>query len=388
MDVTYGGKAFNTLGTATKSGYVFQGWYTNPSGGYMVFDPNGKFVEGDYWNSDGQWQYDGSAVTVYARWLATGTTYTLTCKPQGGTLKGGNFGSDNGTSRSHDVSVVTGKGSYNVLGTATKDGYKFLGWYSDPTSGSKIYDANGKFVADSWCWNAAGQWVWDRDVTVYARWAEAYTLTCDPNGGKLNGGNFGTDNGKATTHSVILGKGTSAYSALGTATRDGYVFMGWYTEDDKPVYDYDGKAYTRSSTDFWNVLDATWRYSGNVTVYAKWESRSAYTLTCYPEGGTLKGNNFGSDNGTSNAHAVNVTVGASAYNVLGTAVRSGYKFMGWYRIEVTGYMQYRLVEKVFDENGKWVPSCIEWGGPWLWSKTGVWMYPGNLTLYAKWEAID
>jgi uncharacterized repeat protein (TIGR02543 family) len=388
VDVTYGGKAFNTLGTATRSGYVFKGWYTSTSGGYMVFDPNGKFVEGDYWDSDGKWKYTGSAVTVYARWLAAGTTYTLTCKPQGGTLKGNNFGSDNGTSKSHDVSVVTGSGAYNVLGTATKNGYKFLGWYSDPSSGTKIYDANGKFVV-SWCWNAAGQWIYDGNPTIYARWAEASTLTCNPNGGKLNGSNFGSDNGKATSHSVILAKGTSAYSTLGTATKDGYVFMGWYTADDKPVYDYDGKAWTRSSTVFWNTDGSqSWKTTTNVTVYAKWESRSTYTLTCDPNGGTLKGNNFGSDNGTSKSHAVNVTVGASAYNVLGTAVRPGYKFTGWYRGQIIGYMQYGLMEQVFDENGKWVPMYMDFSGPWMWSKTGVWMCPQNITILAGWEAID
>ena len=387
ITVTYGASSYSTLGTATRSGYAFQGWYTDPTGGYMVFDTDGKFVYGDYWDAYGKWQYSGN-VTVYARWAANGTKCTLTCNPYGGKLSGGNFGADNGTSKLHDVTVTIGSTAYSTLGTATRDGYKFLGWYSDPTSGSQIYDANGKFVRGSWCWNAAGQWIYNGNPTIYARWAEAYTLTCDPNGGKLNGGNFGTDNGKATTHSVTLAKGTSAYSTLGTATRDGYVFLGWYTEDDKPVYDYDGKAWTRSSTGFWNVIDATWRYSGNVTVYAKWESRSSYNLTCDPDGGTLKGGNFGADNGTSNAHAVTVTVGSSAYSTLGTAVRPGYKFTGWYRAEITGFMHYSRRERVFDENGKWVPSYIDWGGPWMWNKAGLWMYAGNLRLLAGWEEID
>ena len=387
VTVTYGATSYSTLGTATKSGYVFMGWNTSPTSGYMVFDPNGKFVSGDYWNAAGQWKYDGSVVTVYARWLAAGTKHTLTCNPYGGKLNGGNFGSDNGTSNPHDVTVTTGATSYSTLGTATRNGYKFLGWYSDPTSGIQIYDANGKFVAPSWCWNAAGQWIYDGDPTIYARWAKTYTLTCNPNGGKLSGGNFGTDNGKATTHSVTLAKGTSAYATLGTATKDGYVFMGWFTTDDKPVYDYDGKAWISYSSAYWDS-DGKWKYSGDVTVKAKWASRSTYTLHCSPNGGTLKGGNFGSDNGTSNPHDVKVTVGASSYSTLGTAVRSGYKFTGWYRGQIIGYMQYGLMERVFDENGKWVPSYIDNNGPWMWNKSGLWMCPEDITLIAGWEKID
>ena len=68
VSVTYGALYYYELGTATLSGYTFDGWWTSATGGEQVYTANGLAVTGSrYWNSDWQWQYD-SNVTIYAHW--------------------------------------------------------------------------------------------------------------------------------------------------------------------------------------------------------------------------------------------------------------------------------------------------------------------------------
>lgn len=56
--------------TVTREGYIFEGWYTEPSGGICVYDKNGNCTNDGYYFSDGQFSYpaDGADITLYAHW--------------------------------------------------------------------------------------------------------------------------------------------------------------------------------------------------------------------------------------------------------------------------------------------------------------------------------
>ena len=170
ISVTCGKGSYNSGMRATRSGYTFQGWWTAASGGSMQYDANGKYVGGGHcWTSDGKWQHHGNAA-LYARWAAD-EPHTLKFDPNGGVLSGANFGSMDGKSGVAQVSVTCGKGSYSAGMRATKAGATFKGWWTAPTTGGSMqYDANGKFVPNSTCWDASGKWKHHGNATLYARW--------------------------------------------------------------------------------------------------------------------------------------------------------------------------------------------------------------------------
>ena len=104
-DSTYG-----TLPTATRMGYAFNGWYTATSGGTKIETETKVSITA---NQD-----------LYAQWTAN--TYTVTFDGNGGTVSGSSS------------KMVTYGGTYGTLPTATKSSYKFNGWYTATSGGTKI----------------------------------------------------------------------------------------------------------------------------------------------------------------------------------------------------------------------------------------------------------
>ena len=137
-----------------------------------------------------------------------------------------------------------------------------------------MFDSNGNCIVGSY-WNSAKQWIYQGNVTLYAQWrqnAQQYVLTVDPNGGYLNGGNFGSDNGYSWSTSVTVTRGKSAYYSLGRATRSGYTFTGWWTSPSggTRVFDSNGNCIVGN---YWNS-SKQWIYRGNITLYAQWQACS------------------------------------------------------------------------------------------------------------------
>ena len=115
------GNLFTAMPTTTRENYVFDGWYTEPSGGVRVTQ-----IE------------DGKDVTLYAHWSEA--TYVLTFDTQGadtvGPIRFGNA----------DMAGIE-------LPTPARDGYKFEGWFTEAEGGEKVTEIT----------NAA-------DATLYAHW--------------------------------------------------------------------------------------------------------------------------------------------------------------------------------------------------------------------------
>ena len=126
-------------------------------------------------------------------------TYTITPKSIAYTV---NFDYNGGTEGKKSMAVTYGE-AYGSLPATTRTGYRFSGWYTAKTGGSKI--ANSTTVD-----NSAGS-------TLYAHWkANQYIVTFDPNGGTVS------TNSKKVTYN-------STYDTLPIPTRAGYTFDGWYT---------------------------------------------------------------------------------------------------------------------------------------------------------------
>ncbi len=85
--------------------------------------------------------------------------------------------------------------------TPTRNGYTFMGWFSE----GEVWDFADDTVK--------------KDITLTAEWkANEYTVTLQPNGGHC------------ALSSLSLAY-LSTYQALPTPTKEGYTFLGWYTGD-------------------------------------------------------------------------------------------------------------------------------------------------------------
>jgi uncharacterized repeat protein (TIGR02543 family) len=124
------GETYGVLPEATRDNYVFDGWYTYPSGGIKIKETTKVIKPLDH--------------TLYARWL--GEEREITLEPDGGTLK------------NNVVKVYYGTKYRNQLPTPTKENYRFIGWYTAATDGEQI-TVKSIFTEDS-------------PTTLYAHWSE------------------------------------------------------------------------------------------------------------------------------------------------------------------------------------------------------------------------
>lgn len=115
----------------------------------------------------------------------------------------------------------------------TESGYAFGGWYQDAACKQK-FSFSTKITGD---------------ITLYAKWDEAYTLTFHTNGGN-------------TIKSINAAKGSTVDLAKYKPSRSGYYFVGWYRTKD-----------LKSGTQV-SVQSMKEKYAdadGVIHVYAKWK---------------------------------------------------------------------------------------------------------------------
>lgn len=178
----------------TRSGYKFMGWYTAKKDGTKITASTTVKLKKDQ--------------TLYARWASVWTV---------------KFDASGGKTPKNSVLVEKGK-AVGTLSTPTRSGYKFVGWYTAKTGGTKITDKTKP----------------SKNVTYYARWVAAWTVKFAANGGTV----------KLT--SVLVEK-SKAVGTLPKPTRSGYKFAGWYT----------------AKTGGTKITEKT-KPSKNMTYYARW----------------------------------------------------------------------------------------------------------------------
>lgn len=226
-----------------KVGYTFAGWEDEITGGSVEKIPT---------NATG-------IKRVVAQWKAN--TYNVT------------FEANEGTVTPAEQTVTYGS-HYGELPTPTREGYTFVGWFTEQNGGTKV-------MADTKVTTA-------EDHTLYAYWMQnIYDVRFDANGGKE------AYEPKKVRHGDAYG------TFPPTPTRIGYEFAGWFT---------DAKDGTQVKPE--DVVTASH------TLYAHWTA-STYTVT------------FDANGGTVTPATQEVTYG-STYGELPTPTRKGYTFVGWF----------------------------------------------------------
>lgn len=199
------------LPTPTKRGYNFLGWYT---------DDNIKI---DSLKAD---VYYGDVIILTAKWDEI--RYNIDYKQNGGTFY------------ITQPPKTFGVNGIEKLPSSSRQGYIFAGWYLDEALTNRL--ENDCIPAD---------FVIDHDITVYAKW----TAVVNEVRYELNGGQC--DNIDDYTSYV---SGTDM--ELPTPTKEGYNFLGWYTDDDIKVDSFKSDLY----------------YGDVIILTAKWEMQT-FTVT-------------------------------------------------------------------------------------------------------------
>lgn len=172
--------------------------------------------------------------------ISSPTTYYIECKNVVKKLVTITFDTNGGNT----IDPITRKETtiLPTIETPVKKGYVFDGWCTDA-------QCENSFTSDK---------VPTEDITLYAKWKPAvYTVTFN-----VNGGNELENNKKKVTYK-------ETYGDIPELVRDGYAFLGWYTEAEG------GERVTAED----KVLITT-----NVTLYAHWRKlkaipRDTFTFT-------------------------------------------------------------------------------------------------------------
>jgi uncharacterized repeat protein (TIGR02543 family) len=216
------------------------------------------------------------------------------------------YGLNGGTNDDSNPNVYSAESTDITLEAATRNDYIFGGWYTDEGLTSPVTD-----VAIPAGTTGA--------KTFYAKWLQEYAIT-------YNNVNEAT-NGNPVTYTT----GDDDIT-LEAATRNGYIFGGWYTD----------AGLTTAVTDVAITAGST----GNKTFWAKWTAIE-YTIT------------YNNVNEATNSNQVSYTI-ESNITLADLGARTGYAFGGWYTTE--------------DFSGDKVTSIA----------AGA---TGNKTFYAKWTAV-
>ncbi|MDR0502599.1 MAG: InlB B-repeat-containing protein [Treponema sp.] len=195
-------------GNLAKSGNFFIGWNTEADG------TGTNYPAGSTYTVTGE-------IILYAEW-DTAAPCAVTFNLNGGT------GSAPGQ-------IARGAGLSATLpgqGNLAKSGYIFNGWNTEADGTGTNYSAGYSYTVTG-------------NITLYARWETAYTVTFDANGGT----------GAPSERAVMLDSIISL-PGEGNLTRSGFVFNGWNTEANGSGTNYPaGYSYTVTE---------------NVTLYARW----------------------------------------------------------------------------------------------------------------------
>ena len=223
-DITYDSN-YGTLPTASRTGYTFEGWFTEATGGTQITDTTKMQT--------------ASAQSLYAHWTAN--NYTI------------HFDANGGTGEMTDLPMTYGTPANLTANAFSRTGYKFVKWTSNA-------DGTGNEYIDGQTVNNLTE-INNDTVNLFAQWEERpFVVTFNPNGGIV------TPESKEITYNSTYGDLPSGDNIK----RLGYTFAGWYKEAEL----------TNEVTS-----ETTYDITEDSTLYAKWTPH-VYTVTFNKNGGT------------------------------------------------------------------------------------------------------
>lgn len=207
---TYGSAITLSSVKPIRPGYTFVNWNTKQDG------------TGSGYDSGGTYEYDQNSGTVvlYAQWILN--KYEISYDANGGT---GNIESQ---MKTYGVDLVLA----SVV--PTREGYTFKGWNTDRTATVAMYAAGDTYTANA-------------GAVLYAVWVlNEYKITFNAS---KNGG---------TGDRVITVKHGENISPMPVATRQYYVFVGWFTSPDGGEEVTESKVFTADAILYAHyVIDAS-----------------------------------------------------------------------------------------------------------------------------------
>ena len=145
LSPTYDSNDFSSVNISpSRTGYTFDGIYDADTDGNQVWDSNGAFVEGKYWDKNGNWIYDGN-VTLYCHWKPIDYTMTFDYNKNGEL-----------TNADIDSKTVTYDSPYGELPNPGCAGWAFKEW------NTKADGSGSTITKDDIC---------KGDISVYALWS-------------------------------------------------------------------------------------------------------------------------------------------------------------------------------------------------------------------------
>lgn len=277
--------------------------------------PYGEMAVGTKFSSDGKWVYvnyknvEGWVMLTNDIFPYQGiyTCPIVTFNANGGSV----------TISNKKVFINT---PYGTLPTPVRNGYIFDGWYTSSNGGTKITSSTNVTLA--------------ANQTLYAHWVKykedeeetaKLTITFDPMGGKVS-------------PTSKKGEFNTPYGSLPTPTRNGYVFLGWYTVKGGGGNEVTSTHYVMRNYDH--------------TLYAHWDVSDDQTcIITYNANGGIEPPSPQTVN-----EGERVTISNEKLS------RSGYEFLGWAKKASSNKADYTPGQKVTINE--------------------------DITLYAVWKAKD
>ena len=222
-----------TLKVPTKNGYSFAGWYTDAECTEAITE----ITSGSY-----------GVVELFAKWTAT--EYTIT------------YVTTDGATHSN-ILTYTIETDLTTLADAALKGYAFGGWYTDDSYTTAVTTVAGGEIGNK---------------TVYAKFtANTYNVWLDGNEEASCVVSFNLNGAEGTIVSqTVTPTATLKYPTV--PTRDGYIFAGWYENENCTGSLYDFTAVVTSDTTLYakwvkveNATAIAINGSSNVTLNGKYE---------------------------------------------------------------------------------------------------------------------
>ena len=344
--------AINNTAVASATGWRFDGYYTEATGGTQLIGVDGKIkanVSG-YTNSTGKWIRQSGA-TVYAHW--TPITYTI-AKPSGN------------ISATYD--------QVSEIAVPNKTGYTFLGWtMTNGDTNTALYGASSDSLSS---WSDPSTKV---TSTIFKNLTSTNgaTVTLTPNY-KENIYTVNLDNQNANTagtttvyekydkgyylDSATTKQMTSSANPITVPRKTGYTFEGYYTATSggTQYINQDGKLTSNALTN---------NFATNGTLYARWTA-NIYTITLNNQSATAAGTTTiyeKYNNGFFLDAACTKKITTSS-NKITLPTRTGYTFDGYFALP-NGDGTLYLTKTGFLANSISTTSFV-----------------ANVTLYAGWTA--